>query len=165
MGLDTQPVIALIGIAIFFVVVLVSATVTTINAGHVGVVKRFGAVQDKSLHEGLHFVVPFVNTVAEIDTRLATVAYSSLASSSDIQTISTEVSVQYFLQSNIPELYQNIGTRANIENAVIIPGIQESVKAIISKYSAKDLILKRKEVKNAIQASILSYMKSSLQSK
>ena len=160
-----QSILTLVAVIAFCIIVLISATITTISAGHVGVVKRFGAVQNKQLEEGLNFVTPFVNTVAEIDTRLSTVAYSSLASSKDIQTISTEVSVQYFLQNSVPKLYQNVGERDKIETAIIIPAIQESVKAIIAKYSAKDLILKRREVKNAIQESIHEFMQSSLKSK
>lgn len=42
------------------ILVIILASVTTISAGHVGVLKRFGAVDDKHLSPGLHFVTPFV---------------------------------------------------------------------------------------------------------
>ena len=70
--MDPSQILTIAGIVAFCIIVLISATITTISAGHVGVVKRFGAVQNKQLEEGLNFVTPFVNTVAEIDTRLST---------------------------------------------------------------------------------------------
>jgi len=63
---------ALVPVAVLAVIVLVllSSMFVVVEAGHVGVVKRFGAVQPEPLAEGLHFKRPFVDEVDQIDMRL-----------------------------------------------------------------------------------------------
>lgn len=41
-----------------------------VDAGHVGIKKRFGAVADEALEEGLSFIMPFVDSVYHMDTRI-----------------------------------------------------------------------------------------------
>jgi len=154
-----------IGVLVLIVVILF-ASATTIDAGHVGVVKRFGAVSDEPLEEGLHFVTPFVNTVAEVDTRIGTVAHQVSSSSKDLQSIHTEVSVQfYILGANAPGLLQKVGNRDAIENSIISPAIQESGKAVTAKYTAEHLVTKRELVKGQIRSQLEEFIKTTLASK
>ena len=41
-----------------------------VDAGHVGIVKRLGAVNEVALKEGFHLKLPFVDTVIEMNVRL-----------------------------------------------------------------------------------------------
>lgn len=154
-----------IGVLILLVVILF-ASATTIDAGHVGVVKRFGAVSDEPLEEGLHFVTPFVNTVAEVDTRIGTVAHQVSSSSKDLQSIHTEVSVQfYIIGASAPGLLQKVGNRDAIESSIISPAIQESGKAVTAKYTAEHLVTKRELVKGQIRSQLEEFIKTTLASK
>jgi regulator of protease activity HflC (stomatin/prohibitin superfamily) len=60
---------------------------------------------------------------------------------------------------------QRIGTRLVVEKTLIDPAIMESVKAITALYTAEQLITKRDEVKNRIQAQIDSFLNETLREK
>jgi len=151
---------------VLVVIVILGLSATTVDAGQVGVVKAFGAVKDKYLEEGLHWVTPFVDSVVQVDTRISEVQHTSYASSKDLQTVTTEVSVQYFLEAPlVPKIYQKVGTRTAVEKAVIGPAMKESVKAVTAKYTAEQLITMREAVKAQIKAQVLEYMETTLNSK
>jgi regulator of protease activity HflC (stomatin/prohibitin superfamily) len=53
----------IVGIFTFIVMIaVISQTVTIIQAGHRGVVLFVGAVENRVLGEGVHFVIPFAET-------------------------------------------------------------------------------------------------------
>lgn len=156
----------LVGAAVLISIVLMSSSFTTIEAGHVGVVKRFGAVKDGYLKPGFNTKTPFVDSVIEIDARMSSVHYSSLASSKDLQQVTTAVTFQYYLiQSFIPLLYKTIGLRDIVEHNVLEPAIAESLKAVTSNFTAEELVTKRPLVKTKITIFIEDFIDSSLEPK
>lgn len=137
------------GVIVVFLIILAMSSVTMINSGNVGVVSVFGAVKNEPLYKGLHTVVPFATTVTKMDTRTQKVEAISAAASKDLQTISTTIVVNYHVvEDSAPNLYSTVGL--NYENVVIVPAIQESVKAVVAQYSAEELITKRQIVSNSI---------------
>src|SRR3990172_668228 len=66
-------------------IILVFSTLVIVNAGHVGVITRFGAVQ-RSVNPGLNVKVPFVEGVKIVDTRVQKVETEADAASKDLQT-------------------------------------------------------------------------------
>jgi regulator of protease activity HflC (stomatin/prohibitin superfamily) len=122
---------------------------TTINSGSVGVISVFGAVRNEPLYQGLHFITPFITSVTKMDTRTQKVEAASAAASKDLQTISTMIVVNYHVtESTAPSLFANVGR--DFENVIIVPAIQESVKAVVAQYSAEELITKRQFVSTSI---------------
>ena len=73
-----NPIIYIVGAIVLVLIVLLASSFTSIDAGHVGVVKRFGAVKEEYLKPGMNTKTPFVDSVIEIDTRMSSVSYSSL---------------------------------------------------------------------------------------
>jgi regulator of protease activity HflC (stomatin/prohibitin superfamily) len=139
----------IIGLVIVFLIVLAMSTVTTIASGTVGVVSIFGAVRQEPLYEGLHIVVPFITNVTKMDTRTQKAEANCAAASKDLQTISTTIVVNYRVtEATAPQLYANVGRE--FENVIIVPAIQESVKAVVAQYSAEELITKRQLVSTSI---------------
>jgi len=159
---------ALVPIAVLAVIVLVllSSMFVVVEAGHVGVVKRFGAVQPEPLAEGLHFKRPFVDEVDQIDMRLLYINAKATAASKDLQTVSAEVNVAFSLNGALaPLVYQRIGSTAQVAAALVEPAIQESVKAVTAQYTAEELVTKRAVVKQTIQQAITTFIDSTLQEK
>lgn len=159
---------ALIPLAIIFALVLtlLSGLVVIVEAGHVGVVKRLGAVQPEALKEGMHFKRPFMDVVEQIDVRLTPSHAKSTAASKDLQTVTTEVSVAYSLQSSLaPQTFQKIGDRSKISAALVEPAIQESVKSVTAKFTAEELVTKREMVKQQIQQTLESFINATLKQK
>jgi prohibitin 2 len=141
--------LVILAIVVIFLLIVVFSSFTTINSGSVGVVSVFGAVRDEPLYQGLHFITPFITTVSKMDTRTQKVEAACAAASKDLQTISTTIVVNYHVtESTAPKLYAGVGR--DFENVIIVPAIQESVKAVIAQYSAEELITKRQLVSTGI---------------
>ena len=161
--MDSSALLSLIGTAALLFLSLLFASFETIPAGHVGVILRFGKVQEDFLLPGLGTKTPFADTVVEIDTRIKAVAYSSIAFSKDTQQITTEASLQYSLNPNfVSQMYSKIGKRELVEASIIQKAIAESLKAVTANYSAETLISKRAELKTEIEIFVEKYIEKSL---
>ncbi len=159
---------ALIPLAVVAIIALalLGSLFVVVEAGHVGVVKRLGAVQPEPLAEGFHFKKPFVDVIDQIDARLIPINAKATAASKDLQTVSTEVNVAYSLNGPMaPLVYQRIGSTENVNAAIVEPAIQESVKAVTAQYTAEELVTKRAVVKQAIQMAITSFIDNTLKEK
>ena len=75
------------------------------------------------------------------------------AASQDLQTVSTEITVNYHPAPNaINVLYKEVGL--DYESRVISPTVEEVVKQVTANYNAEELITKRPQVKSDITAQI-----------
>ncbi len=142
------------GLVIVLVLFSVLNPFVIINAGHRGVVLKFGAVQDKVLNEGLQWRIPVAQTVIEIDVKTQKLEQQAIAYSKDIQQVDTTIALNYRLDANVVNrLYQEIGQA--YREKVIDPAIQESVKAAVAKFTAQELVEQRPKVKEEIKAQLL----------
>lgn len=148
------------------ILVGISGVFVTVDAGNVGVVKRFGAVQDKALQEGLHFKLPFAEEVVPMDTRLTASEAKASAASRDLQTVTTDVTTTYALDGAMaPITFQRIGIPSKVASAIVSPAIQESVKAVTAKFTAEELVTQREKVKQQIQQAIANFIDTTLNEK
>ncbi len=153
-------------IIIIVVIILATSAFVIVDSGHVGVIRTLGAVQPEPLPEGFHLKKPFLDKVEQIDIRLTKAKSKSQAASKDLQTVETQVTVQYSLSGPIaPLTYQRIGKRDIVAATVIEPAIQESVKAVTAQYTAEQLVTKRAEVKQQIQKAIENFIDVTLKDK
>ena len=153
-------------IIIIVVIILATSAFVIVDSGHVGVVRTLGAVQPEPLPEGFHLKKPFLDKVEQIDIRLTKAKEKSQAASKDLQTVATQVTVQYSITGPIaPLTFQRIGKRDVVAATVIQPAIQESVKAVTAQYTAEQLVTKRAEVKQQIQKAIENFIDVTLKDK
>jgi regulator of protease activity HflC (stomatin/prohibitin superfamily) len=153
-------------ILIIVIIILATSSFVIVDSGHVGVVRTLGAVQPVPLSEGFHFKKPFIDKIEQIDVRLTKAQSKSAAASKDLQTVETQVTVQYSLTgATAPETFQKIGTRDVVAVTIIEPAIQESVKAVTAQYTAEQLVTKRAEVKLQIQDAIDNFIDVTLKDK
>jgi regulator of protease activity HflC (stomatin/prohibitin superfamily) len=135
--------------------VIATAAVTIVDAGHRGILLHWNAVDltIAPLDEGLHFVVPFADSVVQMEVRTLKIIKATSSASKDLQTVSTEVTVNYhpYVES-IHYLYKEVGL--DYENRIIQPAIEEVVKQVTANYNAEELITKRPLVKSDIEAEI-----------
>jgi prohibitin 2 len=141
-------------IGFIMLVVVLSASVKIVDAGHRGVLLNFGAVDTSaSLNEGIHFVVPFRDNVLQVEVRTQRITEDAASASNDLQDVSTQVALNYHVDPATAQiLYQQIGF--DYANRVIGPAIQESVKQISARFNAENLITNRETVKTEIEANI-----------
>ena len=81
--------IAIIVIALIVIGVIAAAAVTIVDAGHRGVLLHWNAVDltIAPLDEGLHFVVPFADSVVQMEVRTLKYTKSTSSASKDLQTV------------------------------------------------------------------------------
>lgn len=139
---------------------LVFQSVTIIQAGHRGVVLQLGAVQPQVFEEGLHFRIPFIQTVVPMEVRVQKSETSQTSASRDLQTVATTIAVNHHLDANsVNKLYQEVGM--DYATRIVDPAIAEALKAVTAQYTAEELISKRSEVstkvKEVLAAKLSSY--------
>ncbi len=159
---DNKKIIKIVVIAVCAVLVVGVALTcfTVVPAGHTGVVLTFGAVEENVLSEGLHFKVPLVQTVVQMNNRTQKIEADGTASSKDLQIISYVVAVNFHVNDDSSAtLYQNVGT--DYGSVIIVPAIQESIKAVTAQFTAEELITKRQtvgdQIKDALSEKISQY--------
>jgi len=146
----------ILGVIVLIIIgVVVSASVQIVDSGHRGVLLHWSAVDTSSppLEEGLHFVVPFQDSVVNMEVRTLKFTEDTDSASKDLQTVSTEVTVNYSPAPNaVNILYKEVGLQ--YESRVILPAVEEVVKQVTANYNAEELITKRPQVKADIEQEI-----------
>lgn len=139
----------------FLLTVIIFTPFVIINAGERGVLMQFGKVQDQILGEGIHLIIPLVNTVQKLSVRVQNQEISAEASSKDLQEVFTDVALNWHI---IPEeanaIFQEIGNKNEVIERIISPAIEEVLKAVMAKYTAEEIITKRGEVKAGVDDSL-----------
>ena len=135
------------------IIIILSESVVIVQAGHRGVVLYLGAVENRVLGEGVHFVIPFAEQVIPLEVRTLKYQAEATAASNDLQQVQTVIALNYHLNpADVNKVYQQLGP--DYADRVIVPTIQESVKASVAKYNAEELITKRAIVKDVIANAI-----------
>jgi regulator of protease activity HflC (stomatin/prohibitin superfamily) len=146
----------IVGAIILIIIgVVVSASIQIVDSGHRGVLLHWNAVDTSvpPLEEGLHFVVPFQDSVVNMEVRTLKFVKSTSSASKDLQTVTTEVTVNYRPSpTSIHTLYKEVGLQ--YESRVIQPAVEEVVKQVTARYNAEELITKRPQVKADIEQEI-----------
>jgi len=142
-----------VGLLSLLLLIVCFGSWTIIGPGERGVVTRLGAVQDRIMFEGLHFKIPLVEGVKEMDVKTQKIETEADAASRDMQQVTSTIALNYHLNPGaVNKLYQEIGK--DYKKRIIDPSIQEAVKASTAKYNAEELISKRPMVRADMEAYI-----------
>lgn len=134
-----------ITVLILIVIPTIFSSFKTIKSGEVGLKVRFGKITDTSLSEGLNLKIPYVEKIVKVNIKVQKVELTTESSSKDLQTITTVLAVNYNVEkASAVALYKNVGK--NYEGTILTPAIQESIKAIMSEFTAEETITKRNQV-------------------
>lgn len=149
--INIEALIASRAILFLLTLAIVSSFFVIINAGERGVLMRFGQVQDEILGEGIHFIIPMLNTVEKLSVRVQKQEISAEASSKDLQDVFTDVVLNWHIvpqEANV--IFQEIGNEQAVAERIIQPAIEEILKAVIAKYTAEEIITERQAVKTEV---------------
>jgi len=144
---------------LFGLIICLFGCIKSVPTGHTGIVTTFGKVEDYTYEAGVHFTSPFIQVV-KIDNRTQKQTVDLGVFSSDIQEVNVKYSINYSIdKANAQNLYRTVGL--SYYETVIEPKVAESVKNIMAKYTAENLISSRsevaKEIENMLAASLASY--------
>lgn len=128
--------------------------ITTIPTGHTGIVTTFGRVEDYTFEAGVHMKAPW-QQVVKMDNRIQKAIVDMSCFSSDIQEVDTSYTINYQIEkANAQTIYRTIGQ--DYYTTIILPRIQESVKSMIAKYDAENLIASREKLSTEIKEDLTS---------
>ena len=136
--------------AIVLVLVFLAANaVAIVDAGHTGVVTTFGKVNEGVLQEGIHFKIPFIQQVVKIDNRIQKLEVNTEAFSKDLQSVNTVLAINYRVDTaKSYSIYKNIG--ADYENVLVVPAVNEVLKAITATYTAEESVTNRQLISDGL---------------
>lgn len=138
-----------------------SAPFVEVPAGNVGVVTNFGSVQSGTLAPGLHIVIPIVQQVAIIDTRVQPHQFQEIdAASAEYQTVKLTGVMNYHVDGQFAsDLYQRVGT--DFASKVIDPAFNDFIKTVVPAYKVDQILGARDEIrskaKDALAANLAQY--------
>ena len=142
-------------IAVIVVVLLILSisSLFTVQEGHRGIVLHNGKYSHLA-EPGLNFKLPLFQKVVQVDIRTQNTGAKVSAGTNDLQTVSTSVGVNYHLNGlAVDKIYSATGL--DTIDKIISKRIDETVTAVVAKYSAEKLLTEREEVKGRI-VSLLS---------
>lgn len=162
------------GVAYFIIAVIVilllAKPFTIIEEGQRGILSTNGKYQDQALLPGLHFIIPMIQKVYVVDTKVRIINYASRieanTNASGILTkpavtvldkrslpVGIELTVQYRLNSQFAaQTISNWGF--SWEDKIINPVVRDVVRNVIGKYDAEALTQMRNDLGREIEAGI-----------
>jgi regulator of protease activity HflC (stomatin/prohibitin superfamily) len=168
---------AAIYVLIAIVVMLVLAKpFTIIQEGERGILSTNGKYQDQALLPGLHFIVPVIQRVYIVDTKVRIINYANRietnSNASGIITkpaitvldkrglpVSIELTVQYRLNAQFAaQTISNWGF--SWEDKIINPVVRDVVRNVVGKYDAESIPVQRNTIAAAIELGIQDSIKS-----
>jgi len=145
---ETTALVSVIVIALFLGLVFFS--ITTIDAGHVGVYDLWGKVDDQEYQPGLHFKNPLASIKQmSVKTQEYTMTYtqgegakhgSDVISSLTKEGLSVDLDMTILYRLNpeyASDIYQTVGT--DYVNVIVRPQIRTVIREVVAKYEAKQL--------------------------
>ncbi|MBQ7688128.1 MAG: prohibitin family protein [Clostridia bacterium] len=131
------------------VLITVSSAFTIVEPGHTGVVVTLGKVNDNVLQEGIHTKIPFIQNVVKIDNRIRKLEVNTEAFSKDLQSVKTVLAINYRVDTaKSYSIYKNIG--ADYESVLVVPAVNEVLKAITSSYTAEQTVTNRSLISDGL---------------
>lgn len=141
---DVQKKIWIIMIVIVLFL-LIGSAITTISSGEIGLKVRFGKLVDTNLSEGLNVKIPLMEKIVKVNIKIQKTEIETTSASKDLQDVKIKLAVNFRVkEKDAVNLYKNVGNE--YEEIILRPAIEESIKSVISKYNAEELITKRQEV-------------------
>lgn len=154
------------GVLVLMTLIVAVQGCTIIQGGYVGVKRRFGKIQNEELTSGVHLLIPLVDGVVHVDTKMRSFNVSTEASSRDLQVIKSTVSIQHNIKGDMAaETYEAVGDLDAIDDRIIMPAASEVLKAVTAQYTAEELITKRAEVKEKITEGIKIYIQTTFKNR
>ena len=123
--------------------------IAIVGVGERGVKVTLGRVSDTSFTEGIHFVTPFISTIKNMNVKTQKNYVETSVYTKDIQQARITYVLNYNLQpENAHKMYREVGM--NYLDTVVTPVVEGTIKDIIGKWNAQDLIANREKATQEI---------------
>ena len=121
---------------------------SVVGPGERGVRVSLGSVSEDVKNSGAYLWIPFLLGMEKINVQIQKEEVDSSAASKDMQEIKAHVAVNYSLSADkVVETYKTIGDEDDILARIIIPSVNEVMKAAAAKRTAEEVLTKRLDMK------------------
>ena len=130
---------------VFFVIFIVMCNpFVMVGPGERGIKIKLGEVQPEVYGEGLHTIFSFIQTFKTMDIKTQKCTFKTSVYTKDIQQAGISYAIIYNVQpNNVNRLFQEVGL--DYANKIIVPVVEGTIKDIIGKWNAQDLIANREK--------------------
>lgn len=150
--MKTLPAKIVGGVVVLFLL-WVLAPFGTVPAGYRGVMTTFGNRSTEVLKEGIHFRIPLAQRLNLVNVSIQKGEGDGDAASRDLQTVHTRVALNYHIMpEGAVSVFRDLGNEPGTR--IILPAVQEAVKAVTARFTAEELIAKRTDVRDQIVAQL-----------
>ena len=145
-------------LALFVCFLVMCNPFVMVGPGERGIKIKLGQVQPESYSEGLHIIFPFVQKFRTMDVKTQRNTLSTAVYTKDIQQAKITYVINYNVQpENVNKLFQTVGM--DYESKVLVPVVEGTIKDIIGKWNAQDLISNREKATGDILFKLQSQLK------
>jgi len=133
---------------------LVQSAVYTVDGGEKAVLfDRFQGVLEETSGEGMHVLIPWLQSPTIFDIRTRPRSISSVTGTKDLQMVNITLRVLSKPDvENLPTIFKNLGTDYDER---VLPSIgNEVLKAVVAKYNAEELLTQRADVSAEVNKSL-----------
>jgi prohibitin 1 len=145
-NVNPNPFFRLIALAVaaFLLIIVLFASVTRVESGHVGVLTLFGRVTGEVLPEGMHLINPF-KTNNELTIRTQEIKESASVPSSEGLVMNLDTSLIYHLDpEKASDVFQKIGP--SYETVLIEPNLRAAIREATASHTANALYTGEREM-------------------
>ena len=115
-----------------------------VGPGERGIKIRLGEVEPECYGEGLHFIFPFIQKFRTMNVKTQKNALTTAVYTKDIQQAKITYVINYNVQPDkVNKLFQEVGME--YQSTILIPVVEGTIKDIIGKWNAQDLIANREK--------------------
>ncbi|MFH1199387.1 MAG: prohibitin family protein [Candidatus Omnitrophota bacterium] len=135
------------------VLIIIFNSFYVIGVGQVGVIFNQATGQTKTVQSGLSFKIPIVEQLSVFDIRTQRIDINEDCASKDLQLVRMKTVLNYHLDyTKVNEIFTKVGR--DYTDKVIIPITNEIAKSLVSQYTVENIIVKRAELKDAIEVAL-----------
>lgn len=146
-------ILMIVGIILTFIFIFIPFSFHTVDAGQVAVVKHMGEAKEVKT-SGTYFDFWVTEKYVKYDAKVQNVDISTMAYSSDAQTMTVQMTLQYNIMTDhaldIATQYGSLDTLQNRIRSIAT----EKAKSVLSSYKAMDIIADRASMSPAVEAAI-----------
>lgn len=125
-----------------------------VGPGEKGVHTVFGAPSSET-GSGISIWIPFLYGMQKFDLRVQKHVIETTASSRDLQPLDSHIAVNWRIDpSNLTQFYKDVGDEDDAVEKLLQPAVNEVFKAATAKMTAEQVVGRRTELKQEIDAAL-----------
>lgn len=146
---EVKTTLGCAGLIIVLVLGIFCNPIAIVGVGERGVKVTLGKVSPESFTEGVHFTTPFISHIETMDVKTQKSNIMTQVYTKDIQQATISYVINYNLQpENAHKMYREVGK--NYKDTVLMPVVEGTIKDVIGKWNAQDLVANREKATKEI---------------